>query len=146
MDLPVRTWQFLALSALATGASWICYIRALQIGYASKLAPVDKLSLVLVAIFAFAFLDERPILRDWTGIVMVAGGVQVLSLKRLGIYLPTLPEFWIPPLSETEFNLHRACAKFCVFKNVWNGYHFWRLSYSCERRFSKYLLILLSPM
>jgi transporter family protein len=80
--LPTRTWLFLGLSGLATGASWVCYFRALQIGDASKVAPVDKLSLVLVAIFAFAFLDERPSPREWTGIAMVAGGVLLLALKR----------------------------------------------------------------
>ncbi|BCK87602.1 hypothetical protein MIZ01_1393 [Sideroxyarcus emersonii] len=78
--LSSRTWLFLALSALATGASWVCYFRALQIGDASKVAPVDKLSLVLVAIFAVAFLGERPSLREWAGIAMVAGGVLVLAL------------------------------------------------------------------
>jgi transporter family protein len=82
LALPARTWLFLGLSALATGASWVCYFRALQIGEASKVAPVDKLSLVLVALFAFAFLGERPSLREWTGIAMVAGGVLVLALKR----------------------------------------------------------------
>ncbi len=80
--LPAKTWLFLTLSALATGASWVCYFRALQIGDASKVAPIDKLSLVLVALFAFAFLGERPILREWVGIAMVAGGVLVLVLKR----------------------------------------------------------------
>ncbi|ADE11231.1 EamA family transporter [Sideroxydans lithotrophicus] len=80
--LPPRTWIFLSLSALATGASWVCYFRALQIGEASKVAPVDKLSLVLVAIFAFTFLGERPSLREWAGIAMVAGGVLMLALKR----------------------------------------------------------------
>ncbi len=80
--LPPRTWLFLGLSGLATGASWVCYFRALQIGDASKVAPVDKLSLVLVAIFAFAFLGERPSLREWTGIAMVAAGVLVLAIKR----------------------------------------------------------------
>jgi transporter family protein len=79
-ELSSRTWVFLSLSGLATGASWVCYFRALQIGDASKVAPVDKLSLVLVAIFAFTFLGERPSLREWTGIAMVAGGVLVLSL------------------------------------------------------------------
>lgn len=78
--LSSRTWLFLALSALATGASWVCYFRALQIGDASKVAPVDKLSLVLVAIFAVAFLGERPSLREWTGIALVAGGVLILAL------------------------------------------------------------------
>ena len=80
--LSSRTWLFLGLSGLATGASWVCYFRALQIGEASKVAPVDKLSLVLVAIFAFAFLGERPTLREWAGIAMVAAGVLVLAIKR----------------------------------------------------------------
>lgn len=80
-QLSSRTWIFLSLSALATGASWVCYFRALQIGEASKVAPVDKLSLVLVAIFAFAFLGERPSLREWAGISMVAGGVLLLSIR-----------------------------------------------------------------
>ena len=77
-----KTWLFLALSALATGASWVCYFRALQTGEASKVAPVDKLSVVLVAIFAFAFLSERPTAREWTGILLVAAGIVVLALKR----------------------------------------------------------------
>ncbi len=80
--LSSKTWIFLSLSGLATGASWVCYFRALQIGDASKVAPVDKLSLVLVAVFAFAFLGERPSLREWAGIAMVAGGVLVLAIKR----------------------------------------------------------------
>ena len=81
-ELSSKTWLFLSLSGLATGASWVCYFRALQIGDASKVAPVDKLSLVLVAIFAFTFLGERPSLREWSGIAMVAGGVLVLAFKR----------------------------------------------------------------
>jgi transporter family protein len=80
--LSPRTWVFLALSGLATGASWVCYFRALKIGDASKVAPVDKLSLVLVAVFAFAFLGERPSIREWSGIAMVAGGVVLLAFKR----------------------------------------------------------------
>ena len=80
--LSSKTWIFLTLSGLATGASWVCYFRALQIGDASKVAPIEKLSLVLVAFFAFAFLGERPSLREWTGIAMVAGGVLVLAFKR----------------------------------------------------------------
>lgn len=80
--LPGKTWLFLTLSGLATGASWVCYFRALQIGEASKVAPIDKLSLVLVALFAVVFLGERPSVKDWTGIAMVAGGVLVLALKR----------------------------------------------------------------
>lgn len=81
-SLPSKTWIFLGLSGLATGASWVCYFRALQIGDASKVAPVDKLSLVLVAIFAFVFLGEQPTLREWTGIAMVAGGVLILAINR----------------------------------------------------------------
>jgi len=80
--LPSQTWLFLGLSGLATGASWVCYFRALQLGEASKVAPVDKFSLVLVAVFAFVFLGERPSGREWLGIAMVAGGVLVLALKR----------------------------------------------------------------
>ena len=82
LALSSKTWLFLGLSGLATGASWVCYFRALQIGDASKVAPVDKLSLVLVAVFAFAFLGERPAMREWLGIAMVAGGVLVLAIKR----------------------------------------------------------------
>ncbi len=82
LELSGRTWTFLALSGLATGASWVCYFRALKIGDASKVAPVDKGSLVLVALFAFVFLHERPSAREWTGILMVAGGVLVLALRR----------------------------------------------------------------
>ena len=74
--------MFLSLSGLATGASWVCYFRALKLGEASKVAPVDKLSLVLVAVFAFTFLGERPSLREWMGIGLVAAGVLLLALKR----------------------------------------------------------------
>ena len=81
-QLPHRSLTFLVLSALATGASWICYFRALQIGHASQVAPVDKLSVVLVAVFAVAFLGERPTLREWGGIALVASGVLLLSFKR----------------------------------------------------------------
>lgn len=82
LELSPKTWLFLGLSGLATGASWVCYFRALKIGDASKVAPVDKLSLVLVAVFAFTFLGERPSLREWAGIAMVASGVLLLALKR----------------------------------------------------------------
>ena len=79
--LPPRTLLFLALSAVATGASWVCYFRALQMGRASQVAPVDRLSLVLVALFAVAFLGERPALQDWVGIGLVTAGVLALTLK-----------------------------------------------------------------
>jgi transporter family protein len=81
-ELTSRTWLFLTLSGLATGASWVCYFRALKLGEASKVAPVDKFSLVLVAIFAYFFLAERPSMRDWVGIAMVGAGVVILALKR----------------------------------------------------------------
>jgi transporter family protein len=82
LTLSPRTLLFLTLSGLATGASWVCYFRALKIGDASKVAPVDKLSLLLVAVFACLFLHERPSLREWTGILMVGAGVLVLALKK----------------------------------------------------------------
>lgn len=82
LELSARTWTFLGLSGLATGASWVCYFRALQIGDASKVAPVDKFSLVLVAVFAVVFLGERPAIRDWIGIGMIAAGVLILAVRR----------------------------------------------------------------
>jgi bacterial/archaeal transporter family protein len=81
-ELSSRTLLFLVLSGLATGASWVCYFRALKIGDASKVAPVDKFSLLLVAVFAFLFLGERPSIREWTGILMIGAGVLVLAFKR----------------------------------------------------------------
>jgi len=80
--LAPKTWLFLTLSGLATGASWVCYFRALKVGDASKVAPVDKFSLVLVAVFAVAFLGERPSMREWAGIAMIGAGVLLLALKR----------------------------------------------------------------
>ena len=82
LALSQKTWTFLTLSGLATGASWVCYFRALKIGEASKVAPVDKLSLVLVAIFATIFLHERPSPREWFGILLVGAGVVILGFKR----------------------------------------------------------------
>jgi transporter family protein len=81
LALSGKTWLFLALSALATGASWVCYFRALQIGDASKVAPVDKMSVILVALFAVCFLGERPNLREWSGIGLVAAGIVLLAMK-----------------------------------------------------------------
>src|SRR5215468_6145521 len=82
LELSSRTLLFLALSGLATGASWVCYFRALKVGDASKVAPVDKLSLLLVAVFAFLFLNERPSAREWVGILMIGMGVLILAYKR----------------------------------------------------------------
>jgi transporter family protein len=82
LALPTKTLTFLVLSALATGASWLCYFRALKIGEASKVAPVDKLSVILVAIIAVIFLGERPSTREWLGILLVGAGVLILGFKR----------------------------------------------------------------
>ncbi len=81
-DLSAHTWLFLGLSGLATGASWVCYFRALKIGNASQVAPIDKFSLVLVVVFAFSFLGERPTLREWSGIAMITAGVLLFTIKR----------------------------------------------------------------
>ncbi len=77
-----RNWLFLILSGLATGASWLAYFKALQLGNASQVAPVDKFSLVLVALMAVVFLDERPSAQEWLGLGLVTAGVLVLALKR----------------------------------------------------------------
>lgn len=70
---------FLTLSGLATGASWVCYFRALKIGDAARVAPIDKLSVVFVAIFAVIFLGERLSGIHWVGVSMIAGGVLLLA-------------------------------------------------------------------
>ena len=80
--LSPRTWLFLSLSALATGVSWVCYFRALKAGDASQVAAVDKLSVLLVAVFAVAFLGERPMAREWLGLGLVAAGVLILGMRR----------------------------------------------------------------
>ena len=76
-----RTWLFLTLSALATGASWLCYYRALQLGPAAGVAPIDKASVLLVALFAVAFLGERLSLAGWLGVAMVGAGGVLVALK-----------------------------------------------------------------
>lgn len=81
LALQPKTLLFLVLSALATGASWVCYFRALKLGAASKVAPVDKLSLLLVAVFAFVFLGERLSAANWLGIVLMVAGIVLLGLK-----------------------------------------------------------------
>ena len=77
-----RAWLFLTLSGLATGLSWLCYFRALQLGPASRVAPLDKLSVVLVAVFAVLFLGERPSLPNWLGIVLIAAGAVLVGWRR----------------------------------------------------------------
>ncbi|WP_421871760.1 EamA family transporter [Pararhizobium sp.] len=76
-----KSWLFLVLSGLATGASWLCYFRALKMGHAAQVAPVDKLSVVLVALFAVLFLGERLSPAHWLGVCMIAGGAVLLALK-----------------------------------------------------------------
>jgi transporter family protein len=77
--LPVRGWIFLILSGIATGLSWLCYFRALQLGPASKVAPVDKLSLLFVVVGAAVFLGESISARTALGAALVLGGVLVLA-------------------------------------------------------------------
>lgn len=76
-----RTYAFLVLSGLATGASWVCYFRALKVGNAAQVAPIDKLSVVLVAIFAVLFLGERPSVSNWVGILLIAAGAGLIGWK-----------------------------------------------------------------
>lgn len=76
-----KSWLFLILSGLATGASWLCYFRALKMGNAAQVAPVDKLSVVLVAMFAVFFLGEKLSPSHWLGVCMVGGGAVLLALK-----------------------------------------------------------------
>jgi bacterial/archaeal transporter family protein len=75
-----RTYLFLVLSGLATGASWLCYFRALKLGNASQVAPVDKLSVVLVAIFGALLLGEKLTLLNWLGVALIALGAVMVAL------------------------------------------------------------------
>jgi transporter family protein len=81
-SVSARTYVFLVLSGLATGASWVCYFRALKLGDASQVAPIDKLSVVLVAVFGFVFLGERPTGVNWLGIALIAAGAILVGWKR----------------------------------------------------------------
>lgn len=81
-SLSGKSLLFIVLSAIATGASWICYFRALQLGQVHQVAPVDKLSVVLVALLAYVFLGERPVAKDVLGVLLVASGVIILAVKR----------------------------------------------------------------
>ncbi len=76
-----RTYAFLVLSGLATGASWLCYFRALKLGEAARVAPIDKLSVVLVAIFGVTFLGERLSGPNWLGVALIAGGAVLVAMK-----------------------------------------------------------------
>lgn len=78
--LPARTWLFLILSGIATGLSWLCYFRALQLGPASRVAPVDKLSVVFVLLLAAGFLGERLTMAKLAGGLLIAAGAVVLAI------------------------------------------------------------------
>jgi bacterial/archaeal transporter family protein len=80
--IPAKTWLFLLLSGLGTGASWLCYFRALKLGPATLVAPIDKLSVVLVALFGAVFLGERPSLSGWLGIALISAGAILIVVKR----------------------------------------------------------------
>ncbi len=76
-----RTYLFLILSGCATGASWICYFRALKLGDAARVAPIDKLSVVLVALFGVIFLGERLSGANWLGVGMIAAGAILVAYR-----------------------------------------------------------------
>ena len=76
-----KSYLFLTLSGLATGASWVCYFRALKIGNASQVAPIDKLSVVFVAIFGVLFLSEKLSAGNWLGIVLIVAGALLVAVK-----------------------------------------------------------------
>jgi transporter family protein len=80
-SISARTYIFLALSGLATGASWLCYFRALKLGQAAQVAPIDKLSVVLVAVFGVIFLGERLSAANWLGVVLIAAGAVLVAYR-----------------------------------------------------------------
>ena len=75
-----KSWLFLILSGLATGASWLCYYRALQIGEASKVVPVDKLSVVITLVLAFAFLHEKFTWKSIAGAALITAGTLLMAM------------------------------------------------------------------
>ena len=80
-SVPGRSWSFLVLSGLATGGSWVCYFRALQLGDAARVAPVDKLSVVMVAVFGVMFLGERLSGPNWLGVALIAAGAVLVAYR-----------------------------------------------------------------
>jgi len=80
-SISTRTYLFLGLSGLATGASWLCYFRALQLGDAARVAPIDKLSVVLVAIFGVTFLGEHLTFNGWFGVLLIGSGAVLVALN-----------------------------------------------------------------
>ncbi len=81
-SISAKTYAFLILSGCATGASWLCYFRALKLGPVARVAPIDKLSVVLVAIFGVMFLGERLDLKGWAGVILIASGALILAFRR----------------------------------------------------------------
>lgn len=79
-EITRKSWMFLILSGLATGASWLCYYKALQIGQASKVVPIDKLSVVITLILAFVFLHEEFTMKSLIGCVLIGAGTLVMVL------------------------------------------------------------------
>ena len=75
-----KSWIFLTLSGLATGASWLCYYKALQIGEASKVVPIDKLSVVITLVLAFIFLHEQFTIKSFIGCVLIGAGTLLMVL------------------------------------------------------------------
>ena len=80
MSISRKSWIFLILSGLATGASWLCYYKALQIGEASKVVPVDKLSVVITLVLAFVFLHEEFTVKSVAGCVLIGAGTLLMVL------------------------------------------------------------------
>jgi transporter family protein len=80
-NVSAKTWVFLVLSGFATGASWICYFRALKLGNAAQVAPIDKLSVVFVAVFAVLFLGEKLSLPNWLGVILIACGAVLVAYR-----------------------------------------------------------------
>lgn len=80
IEISKKSWIFLILSGLATGASWLCYYKALQIGEASKVVPIDKLSVVITLILAFVFLHEQITVKSFIGCILIGAGTLVMVL------------------------------------------------------------------
>lgn len=109
LQLPGKAWMALTLSALATGAPWLCHFRALQWGEASRVAPVDKLSRVPVAVVAFVFLGGRPSAGSWLGIGRAGGG------RGVGAGVQAAGEFFQPFLPQAHIH-HMPTALFSIAK------------------------------
>lgn len=79
-DISPKSYLFLILSGLGTGASWLCYFRAMKLGDASRVAPIDKLSIVLVALISVAFLGEKLSGLNWLGVALITAGAILLAI------------------------------------------------------------------